>query len=280
MATLPAKLSEIFCRSSGELEPVIIYHIGSMSVDFINGAQDHVMANAKHFALNSIEDTRHTINVIVDERTLREVYLPHFKRAAKDAKVASFMSAYNRVNGQYCSENYHLLREILKTEWDYDGFVVSDFLKAIQSTVPTVTAGCVVEMPIEQYYGPILHGAILQDKVSEDIIDDAVTRILRQKFRFGLFDNPPPINKAIIECKEHTDLAKEVAKKSMVLLKNEDNVLPINNEEIHTIAVIGSMQIKPVWGIGFYLPQAVLYPLHIQLRLFKALQRGLAFLWK
>lgn len=236
------------------------YHLGSMSVNFINGAQQHVMANAKHFALNSIEDTRTTIDVIVDERTLREIYLPHFKRVA-DAGVASFMSAYNSVNGDFCSQNYHLLREILKTEWNFDGFVVSDFLMAIHSTVPSVMAGCDVEMPLEIYYGPFLKNAVNHNKISEDVIDDSVKRILRQKFRFDLFDTPSENDTAVVESKEHTDLAREVALKSLVLLKNEEKALPLKKDEIHTIAVIGRYADKAMLGDGFpFMTSSVVTP--------------------
>ena len=236
------------------------HHMGEMSVGFIQGVQQHVMANAKHFALNSIEDKRYLIDVSVDERTLREVYLPHFQKAA-EAGVASFMAAYNSVNGQFCCENDHLLREILKTEWKFDGFVVSDFLFAVHSTVPSVKAGCDIEMPLEIYYGPFLKNAVNHEKISMDYIDDAVRRIVRQKFRFGLFDDWIQPDPSIIECKAHTDLAREAARKSIVLLKNEGRALPLEESSIHSIAVIGKYADRAMLGDGFpYTTSSVVTP--------------------
>ena len=103
-------------------------HIGELGVAFIEGAQEHVLASVKHFAANSIEDTRFEVDVAIDERSLREIYLPHFRRAVVDAHVGSVMSAYNSVNGSFCSENAVLLRDILKGEWAFDGFVESDWV--------------------------------------------------------------------------------------------------------------------------------------------------------
>ncbi|MFW9824847.1 MAG: glycoside hydrolase family 3 protein, partial [Candidatus Thorarchaeota archaeon] len=102
------------------------YHLGEFGVALLKGVQNHIMACAKHYACNSIENTRFELDVIVDERTLREVYLPHFKKCV-DAGVASIMSAYNKINGKYCGHNPHLLREILKQDWNFKGFVITDF---------------------------------------------------------------------------------------------------------------------------------------------------------
>jgi beta-glucosidase len=110
------------------------------------------MGCAKHFALNSIEETRTKVDVRVDERTLREVYLPHFRRLA-EANVASFMSAYNQVNGDYAGESRHLLREILKEEWGYPGFVMSDFFAGVYDGKKAALAGLDLEMPWTVAYG-------------------------------------------------------------------------------------------------------------------------------
>jgi beta-glucosidase len=116
-------------------------HMGDLAVAFIQGAQEHVLASAKHFAGNSIEATRYDVDVTIDERTLREIYLPHFRRAVQEAQVASIMTAYNSVNGAYCSENDHLLREILKDEWQFQGFVESDWVFGTHDTVSAAEAG-------------------------------------------------------------------------------------------------------------------------------------------
>ena len=125
------------------------FHLGAMGAATVRGVQKHMMATAKHFAGNSIEDTRGKVNVRMSERTLREIYLPHFK-ACVDAGAAAIMSAYNLLNGEYCSENKHLLREILKDEWGFSGLVMSDF-GAVHDTVPTALARLDLEMPNEKW---------------------------------------------------------------------------------------------------------------------------------
>ena len=115
-----------------------VHHLGEMGVAFIEGAQsERVIASAKHYAANSIDDTRFDVNVVVDERALREIYLPHFRRAVTEAQVGSIMSAYNFVNGDHCSESTHLLRDILKGEWGFAGFVESDWLLGTRRTAPS-----------------------------------------------------------------------------------------------------------------------------------------------
>jgi beta-glucosidase len=215
--------------------------IGRMGVGFIRGAQRHVIASAKHFALNSIEDTRNRVTVDVDERTLREIYLPHFRMAVQDGHVGSVMSAYNRVNGQYCAQNSHLLSDILKGEWGFEGFVESDWLLGTRSTVPSALAGLDIEMPIPLFYGDSLIAAVEKGDVPESTIDAAVRRILRTKLCFRLDTDPPHEDAASIESKEHTDLALEVARKAIVLLKNDNATLPLKRTDIHSIVVVGSL---------------------------------------
>jgi beta-glucosidase len=223
------------------------FHIGEMGVGFIEGAQKHVLASVKHFAANSIENTRYTVDVQVDERTLREVYTPQFEKAVKVAHVASVMSAYNRVNGHYCAENEHLLRDILKNDWAFDGFVESDWIFGTRSTVPSALAGLDIEMPIGAYYGPMLVTAVQNGEVPESIIDESVTRILRKKFEFHL-DEPAVVDPAVVESAEHTMLAREVAAKSIVLLRNEANALPLDAMSTKKIAVIGALANTPNLG--------------------------------
>jgi beta-glucosidase len=216
-------------------------HDGTMAAAFIRGAQRHVVANAKHLALNSIENTRVTVNVTVDERTLREVYLPHFKRAV-DAGVGSVMCAYNQVNGVHSCENSHLLHDILAGEWGFDGFVVSDWIFAVHSTVGSALAGLDVEMPFARFYGPPLLDAVNGGNVPMDVIDDAVRRILRQKFRFGLFDKrPSPDPATVVESAAHTALTLAVERKAIVLLKNDGGVLPLARQSTHRVAVVGAL---------------------------------------
>lgn len=217
------------------------FHIGTMAAGFVRGAQNHVIASAKHFALNSIENTRLTVDVQVDERTLREVYLPHFKRAV-DAAVGSIMTAYNLVNGEHCGENHHLLSDILDGDWAFDGFVESDWVFGTRSTVPSALAGLDIEMPVAIYYGQPLVDAVDAGSVPMSVIDGAVRRILRAKFRFGIFDGKPPLDPdAVIESAEHTALAREAEEEAIVLLKNDRAVLPLDRATTREVAVVGSL---------------------------------------
>jgi beta-glucosidase len=224
------------------------FHGGAMGAAFIRGVQEHVIASAKHFALNTIENTRFNVDVTVDERTLREVYLPHFKRAV-DAGVGSVMSAYNKVNGEYCSENRHLLTDILKDDWGFDGFVESDWLLAVRSTAPSALAGLDVEMPSPVFYGPKLVAAVNAGAVPMTVIDDAVRRILRMKFRFGIFDGRPPLDPAVVvESPAHQALALEVARKAIVLLKNDAAALPLDRATVRSVAVVGALAARANLG--------------------------------
>ncbi len=215
-------------------------HVGIMGAALVRGLQENVMACAKHFAANSIENTRFTVDVRMDERTLRELYLPHFKRCV-DAGVASVMSAYNRLNGAYCSQNAPLLDGILKGEWGFDGFVLSDFLLGVHST-EAVNAGLDLEMPIAFFFSQdALLEAVQSGRVPIDRIDGAVRRILRQKIRFGLFEDRDPIDPSVVACPEHRALALEAARKGIVLLKNENSTLPLDRQSLRRVAVLGAL---------------------------------------
>lgn len=205
-----------------------VHHLGSMGVGFIRGAQSEgVVASAKHYAANSIEDTRHTVDVIVDERTLREIYLPHFRRAVQEAQVGSVMSAYNQVNGLYCDLSAHLLRDILKDEWGFAGFVESDWILGTHGDGESVAAGLDIEMPSPLEFR-FLRRALDAGEITERDLDDAVRRILRAQFCFGLdarertLDDP-----SARETAAHLALAREVATRGIVLLRNEGGLLPL-----------------------------------------------------
>lgn len=213
--------------------------LGAMGVAFIRGAQEHVLASAKHLAANSIENSRFTVNVTMDERTLREQYLPHFRRAVEEARVASVMTAYNKVGGLYCSENPHLLRDVLDGDWAFDGFVESDWVLGTRSTAPAALAGLDIEMPAPLLFGNALLDAVEGGEVPESVIDDAVRRILRKKLEFHL-DAPAPADTAVVESPAHTDLAREVEREALVLLKNEA-ALPLDPAQIQSLVVVGSL---------------------------------------
>jgi len=214
-------------------------HLGAMAVGEITGLQKHVMACAKHFACNSIEESRFYVDVKIAERTLREIYLPHFKKCV-DAGVASFMSAYNKVNGEYCGHNRHLLTDILKKDWGFKGFVISDFLFGIRDGKAAANAGLDIEMPITLRFGKKLKQLVINGGVPMQAIDESVTRILRQKAIFSKRGVPIEYGPLKVACREHTELAREVAQKGIVLLKNENGALPLERT-IKTIAVFGKL---------------------------------------
>ncbi len=212
-------------------------HLGRMGTAFIRGAQRHIVATAKHYALNSIEDTRLVVDAQADERTLREVYLPQFRMAVEQGHVAAVMTAYNRVNGHYCAENYHLLHDILETDWGFAGFVMSDWFVGTRSTLLSAWAGLDIEMPVPVYYDDTLTSAVEDGGVPMWVIDDAVRRVLRTKLCFRLDSDPPRVDPALVQSPEHLELALEAARKSVVLLKNAGGTLPLDG--VRSIAVVG-----------------------------------------
>jgi beta-glucosidase len=212
------------------------HHLGAMGSATVRGVAKYMMPTVKHFAGNSIENTRKYLNVRMSERVLREVYLPHFKTCV-DAGAASVMSAYNKLNGEYCSYNRHLLTEILKEEWGFDGFVMSDF-DAVQATVPAVMAGLDLEMPKNMYYGEKLAAKVLAGDVPIEQVDESCVRIVRTMLRFGIFETPD-LDVKRVAGREHAALALKSAEKSLVLLKNDGGLLPLDPTKIKKIALIG-----------------------------------------
>jgi beta-glucosidase len=217
------------------------YHVGRMGAALVAGVQSqNVIACVKHFALNNQENTRFKLNVTCDERTLREVYLPHFK-ACVDAGAGSVMSAYNQVRGAYLSQNHYLLTDILKAEWGFSGFVISDFVFGVHETVAAANAGLDIEMPNTNHFGKRLVEAVQQGKVSEGVVTEAAERIVGALLRFAQAPDPRDYPKTLVACPDHRALAREVAEKSMVLLKNERQALPFDPTTVRTLAVIGTL---------------------------------------
>ena len=217
------------------------FHIGQFGTSLVRGIQKHnVMATVKHFALNSIENARFKVNVLMDERTLREVYLPHFKCCIEEG-CATVMSAYNKFRGEFCSHNKYLLRDILKDEWGFEGFVHSDWLQGVHRTLGGINGGLDVEMPRPKYYSKGLIKKVENKQISIDLINESVKRIIRTTLKFTTREDPQEYELGLIACKEHVKLARKVAEKSMVLLKNESNFLPLNLEKTKSLAVIGPL---------------------------------------
>ncbi len=216
------------------------YLSSQMTVAIVKGIQSkRVSACVKHFALNNSEYQRMTISSEVDERTMREIYFPSFEKAVKEAGVWSVMCSYNKVNGTYASENRRLLMEILKDEWGFTGLVMSDWY-ATHSTAPAANAGLDLEMPGPvRYFGDALVKAVREGEVNVAIIDDKVRRILRVMLNTGVLDEKIAVSGAIKEFPAHRKLAREVAEEAIVLLKNDNCLLPLDKKTLKTIAVIG-----------------------------------------
>ena len=216
------------------------WHLGEMGAALVRGVQRHnVVATVKHFACNSIENARFKVDVVVGERELREVYLPHFKRCI-DEGVASVMSAYNKLNGRYCGHNRTLLRTILKEEWGFQGFVHSDFVKGVYGP-DAVTAGLDVENPETTFFGDKLLEAVARGEVSDADVDEAARRILTTVVTFETRRDPERYDLSVVACPEHRALAREAAEKSAVLLRNESQRLPLSRDSLARVAVLGAL---------------------------------------
>lgn len=210
------------------------YLLGRMGVALTKAMQDNgIIACPKHYALNSIEDLRFSVDAKADERTMHEVYLPHFKKCI-DAGAMSIMGAYNKVNGTYCCENKHLLTDILRDKWNFDGFVLSDFFYGIYNATRSIKAGLDMEMPYIFRFA-FLSQLLRSGKITQEEVDTAVLRILRALIK--ILPEHKEYRRSVILSNEHATLAREAASKGMVLLKNENNILPVADGK--TIAVIG-----------------------------------------
>ena len=235
---------------------------GKLGCAFVRGLQGDnpkylkVVSTAKHFAANNEEHNRASCNAIISERDLREYYLPAFERLVIDGKVQSVMSAYNAVNNVPCTVNAYLLQKVLRHDWGFQGYVVSDcsapqwmvtqhkFVRDYETAaVLAIKAGLDLECAHDVYCEPLLD-AYHHYRVSDADIDSAAYHILRGRFKLGLFDDPSlnPYNRIspdVVGCKEHQQLALEVARQSLVLLKNQNNMLPLNHKKIKKLGVLG-----------------------------------------
>ncbi|MBI3784717.1 MAG: glycoside hydrolase family 3 C-terminal domain-containing protein [Deltaproteobacteria bacterium] len=225
------------------------FHVGEMGAALACGIQNYGLACVKHFACNSMENARFKVDVTADERALHEVYLPHFKRVV-DAGVASVMSAYNSVNGDWCGQNRELLTTILRDEWGFDGFVISDFQMGLRDAVQSVEAGLDIEMPYLQLRHQNLPAAVADGRLLMEAVERSVERTVATLLRFAHLLKQEPQETAVIACAPHRDLAREAAQKSIVLLRNEGGVLPLDGAKLQRVAVIGELSAKPNIGDG------------------------------
>jgi len=209
----------------------------ALSLGYTQGVQDQGTAVCiKHFAVNNQETNRGSVDAQVDERTLREIYLKPFERAVVEGGAMSVMPAYNKVNGDYCSENEHLLNEILRGEWGFKGFTVSDW-GGTHSTMGAMLHGLNVQMTGSNYLGQPVIDSIATGALTEDLVDEKVRQILR--VRFAIEAVPDDVANTVMTSQpECQDIALQVAEKSIVLLKNQAGILPLS-KEVKRIAVIG-----------------------------------------
>lgn len=215
----------------------------AMGVSYIKGVQRQgVGATVKHFVANNQEYHRMYVDARVDSRTLHEIYFPAFKAAVQKAHVWAVMASYNKINGEYATANHYLLTRVLKKDWGFNGLVMSDW-GAVHSTIPVVNSGLDLEMPTGRYLNiHTLMPAIKDGQVTDSTINDHVRRILRTQYRLGkLLHNvrEERLVDTLINTKTDRQVALQAAKEGIVLLKNENNALPLEASGIKSIAVIG-----------------------------------------
>ena len=214
-------------------------HVGALGAAMTRGIERHAIACVKHFACNSIDSSRFLVDVQASPRVLQELYLPQF-RACIEAGAGTVMSAYNRVNGQWCGENGELLSRILKGCWGFQGLVVSDFIFGVRNGIAALQACLDLEMPFGMIFLGSLPEALAEGRLAMERIDDAVLRQLRLQLRIPSGDEPPSVRR----CPEHLALAREAARQGIVLLRNEplldgQPALPLLN--LGSLAVIGKL---------------------------------------
>ena len=213
------------------------YLAGRTAVAYINGVQSRgVGTSLKHFAVNNYEIERHRASSNVDERTLREIYLAQFEMAVKQAQPWTVMCSYNRVNGVYASQNQHLLNEILKQEWGFQGAVVSDWA-ANHTIFESIQGGLDLEMPGPAKYYSLLGDAIHNWQIDQEVVDEAVRRVLRLVVLSGRMDKQVA-SKGSVNTPAHQKLARKLAEEAITLLKNAGGLLPLGRG-VKSIAVIG-----------------------------------------
>ena len=196
----------------------------------------HVIGDIKHYALNDQETGRNIVDVIISKRAMQESDLLAFHIGIKIADPGAVMCSYNRINGVYACENPDMLRETLKQDWGFKGFVLSDWGGA-HSTQEAILAGLDQEQPMADYFGPKLKQALETGRISMAQVDESAGRVLYAEFVSGVVDHP--IEKSVVDAQAGLDVAQRVEEESIVLLKNQHAILPLNSKEVRTIAVIG-----------------------------------------
>jgi beta-glucosidase len=220
------------------------YHLGEFGAALVRGAQKYVMACAKHYSLNSMENARFTVDVTVDEATLHDVYLPHFKRCV-DEGVAAIMGAYNSVNGEWAGQNHYLLTEVLREQWGWDGITVTDFIWGMRDGAAALNAGMDLEEPFAQQRAAHLREQLAAGETSWQAVQRSGVRLLAAQLRSYAHRDQAEFGPETMVTDEARALARSAAARSMVLLKNDTvsgaPVLPLDPGAVGSIAVIGRL---------------------------------------
>jgi beta-glucosidase len=211
---------------------------GTLVGQLMTGEQaQHVIGDIKHYAINDQETGRNVVNAVISKRAMRESDLLAFQIGIRDAHPGAVMCSYNRINGDYACENDYLLHEVLKADFQFPGFVLSDW-GGTHSTVKASHAGMDNEEPMADFFGPALKKAVDDKEVSVAEIDDHARRLLRSYFADGVVDDP--VQKGVVDVERDLDVAQHIEEGSIVLLRNEHDILPLEGEHVHSIALIGA----------------------------------------
>jgi len=214
---------------------------GRLAVAYVKGVQSRkVAACLKHFACNNREDNRNEYMAMVDERTLNEIYLPAFKAGVQEGGAWAVMTAANGLNGDYCSDSKYLLNDTLKQKWGFDGMVLTDWL-GTRSTAKAAFAGLDVAMPHsdDSKFGRPLLQAVKNGSIPVSIVDDKARRVLRTVARVGLLDGASPTSGGVLDTPQHYEMSRHVAEESLVLLKNDKHLLPLDAAKTQKLVVVG-----------------------------------------
>ncbi|MDQ0031495.1 beta-glucosidase family protein [Arthrobacter bambusae] len=229
-------------------DPILL---GEFGAALVRGVQRNAMAVAKHYALNSMENARFKVDVLADEQTLHEAFLPHFRRVVEEG-VDGIMTSYNSVNGEWAGQNETLLEGTLRSEWGFEGVTITDFVSGFRDAGLSLRAGLDVEAPMRQQRAQQLPEDLESGRVTWEHVDRAAKRVLRTQLRHYASAREEEPAKEVIFCSEHRNLAREAAATSMVLLKNDavdgTPVLPLGPEKTNSVALIGRLANLPNTG--------------------------------
>lgn len=222
-------------------DPILL---GEFGLALHRGVRQHLMTCVKHFALNSMENARFNVDVQIDDATLHEVYLPHFRQLVEGG-VSSVMASYNSVRGEFAGQNHELLNKILRKEWKFGGFVLSDFIFGLRDAVKSIKNGLDLEAPFQQQRALHVPEALERGELAWSDIDRSGARVLRVQLEHAVRTGRTIPDSSVIFCDQHRKLAREVAARGMVLLKNDtvsdDPLLPLDPARVRTLAIVGRL---------------------------------------